>query len=39
MVFSATHAVRKDYIEACRVLGIRPRDLTPPVIGMRSVTP
>jgi hypothetical protein len=37
MVYTATHAVRRDYIEACARLGQRPRDLSPIVIGMRSV--
>jgi len=37
MVFSATHAVRKDYHAACYRLGLRSRDLTPPVLMQRSV--
>jgi len=37
MVYSATMQVRAQYVQSCRNLGIQPRTLTPPVIGMRSV--
>ena len=39
MVFSATLAVRRDYYNLCHRLGQKPRELSPVVIGMRSVTP
>ena len=37
MVYSATQQVRNQYIQSCANLHLQPRDLSPVVIGMRSV--
>ena len=37
MVYSATHMIRKMYVEACRNLGQEPRKLTPVTIMQRSI--
>jgi hypothetical protein len=39
MVYGATLAVRKEYVAACKRLGQTPRQLSPLIVGMRSVRP
>ena len=39
MVFSETHAIRKEYQEARERLHLPPKELSPIVIMQRSVTP
>ena len=36
-VYTETYQIRDLYYEACARLGLKPRELTPVVIGMRSV--